>query len=111
MATKKAETLLASTTEALSGGVDSAKPKSGATLIHDWIAVVKKEDSLGTVADELQQLHDELGKKEPDAKKVAQLMTKLGHETTKAAKSAGDEYKASLKDLADSLGTFANELK
>ena len=111
MATHKAETLLTSTTEALKGGVDTAKPKSGATLIHDWLTLIKKEDAAGPVANDLQALHDELSHQEPDAKKVAQLLTKLGHETTKVAKTADKEYQSSLNELAHSLETFAKQLK
>lgn len=111
MATRKAETLFVSTIDALSGSADNAKPKDGATLLTDWIALVKKEELTGGIADDLQELHEELGKKEPDAKKIARLMKKLGDETTKAAKNADKESQDSLKDLAESLKTFAKELK
>ena len=111
MATKKAESLITSTIEALDNGAESAKPKDGASLIKDWIAVVKKDESASGIADELQELHDQLGEKEPDAKKIAQLVKKLGDETAKAAKKADEEYQDSLKDLAESLKEFAKELK
>ena len=112
MATKKAESLITSTIETLDNGVDSVKPKDGATLIKDWIAVVKKDETASGIADELQELHDQLGEKAPDAKKIAQLVKKLGDETAKAAKKADDDdLQDSLKDLADSLKEFAKELK
>ena len=112
MATKKAESLITSTIEALDNGVDTVKPKDGATLIKDWIAVVKKDEDAGSIADDLQELHDQLGEKSPDVKKIAQLVKKLGDETAKAAKKADDDdIQDSLKDLAESLKDFAKELK
>ena len=112
MATKKAETLITTTIETLDNGAEGVKPKDGASLIKDWIALVKKDENASGIADELQELHDELGEKEPDTKKLAQLIKKLGDETTKAAKKADDdELQSSLKDLSDSLKDFAKELK
>lgn len=111
MATKNAETLITSTIEALDNGAEGVKPKDGATLIKEWIAIVKKDESASGIADELQELHDQLGEKDPDAKKIAQLVKKLGDETAKAAKKADDEFQNSLKDLAESLKEFAKELK
>ncbi len=111
MATKKAETLITSTIEALDNGATSVKPKDGATLIKDWIAVVKQDETANAIADDLQELHDQLGEKAPDSKKIAQLVKKLGDETAKAAKKADDTYQDSLKDLAESLKEFAKELK
>ena len=53
-----------------------------------------------------------MGEKTPDAKKIAQLVKKLGDETAKAAKKADDDdIQDSLKDLAESLKEFAKELK
>ncbi len=111
MATRKAETLITSTIETLDNGIDQTKPKDGASLIKDWITVVKKDESASSIADQLQELHDQLGVKEPDKKKIAQLVKKLGDETTKAAKNADDHYQDSLKDLGESLKEFAKELK
>ncbi|WP_375443405.1 hypothetical protein [uncultured Fibrella sp.] len=111
MATKKAETLLTSTIETLDNGVDSTKPKDGVSLLKEWIAFVKKDESASGIADELQTLHDQLSEKEIDKKKIAQLMKKLGDETAKVAKKADDGYQLSLKDLGESLKDFAKELK
>ena len=112
MATKKAETLITSTIEALEGGADSVKPKDGASLIKDWITTLKKDDDTSEVADQLQELHDQLGEKEPDGKKIQSVLKKLADGTAKAAKSAEDDnLKDSLKDLADSLKEFSKDLK
>ena len=111
MATKKADSQITSTIEALSKGADSVKPKDGATLIKDWITLVNKDDDAKVVADDLQELHDQLGEKQPDGKKIAQLVKKLGDETAKVAKKADEAHQDSLKELADSLHSFAKELK
>ncbi|MBC7921583.1 MAG: hypothetical protein H7Z75_10910 [Ferruginibacter sp.] len=81
MATKKAQTRLASTIEALNGGVDRAEPKGGATLIKDWIAPVEKHEPISGIANELRELRDQLGEKEPDTKKMGQLVKKPGDES------------------------------
>ena len=111
MATKKAETLITSTIETLDNGVDSTKPKDGVSLIEEWIAIVKNDQSANGIADELQGLQDQLGEKEFDRKKIAQLVKKLGDETIKVARKADDTYQNSLKDLGESLKDFAKELK
>jgi hypothetical protein len=112
MATKTAAEFIKETLAALDGGIDSAKPKDGAQLIKGWITQVKKEESLSDVADNLQELHDCLGEKELDAKKISALLKKLGDETAKAAKTAdSDDDQNSLKDLADALKEFSKELK
>ena len=112
MTTKKAETLITSTIETLDNGAEGVKPKDGASLIKDWIAIVKTDETASGIADDVQELHDELGEKDPDIKKLAQLIKKLGEETTRAAKKADDEeLQSSLKDLSDSLKDFAKELK
>lgn len=110
MAQAKADKLIDSTIEALDGGASSVKPKDGASLIKDWITALKKEESLSTVANELQDLHDELTGKEPDGKKISTLLKKLGDQTAKAAKDADDDQQDSLKSLAESLKEFSKEL-
>lgn len=111
MAQAKADKLIDSTIEALDGGADSVKPKDGASLIKDWISALKNEESLSTVADELQDLHDELTGKEPDPKKISTLLKKLGDQTAKAAKDVDGDQQDSLKNLAESLKEFSKELK
>ncbi|ARK10344.1 hypothetical protein A6C57_08385 [Fibrella sp. ES10-3-2-2] len=111
MATRKADTLIASTIETLDNGVDSTKPKDGASLIEAWLAIVQKEEAAGSITNELQELYEQLGEQEPDKKKIAQLVKKLGDETAKAARKVNDELQVSLKDLGESLKDFAKELK
>ncbi|MEZ0540715.1 hypothetical protein [Fibrella arboris] len=111
MAAKQAETLITSTIETLDNGVDRVEPKDGASLIKDWITVVKQDESTSDLANDLQVLHDQLSDKEPDRKKIAQLVKKLGNETAQAAKKAERDLQDYLKDLGESLKDFANELK
>ena len=66
---------------------------------------------MSDVADQLQDLHDELTGKEPDGKKISTLLKKLGDQTAKAAKDVEGDQQDSLKNLADSLKEFSKELK
>ena len=112
MVTKKAEELVSETLEILDGGIEETKPKDGAQIIKSWLAQVKSEESLSDIADNLQELHDQLGGKEVDAKKISALLKELGTDTAKAAKSVeDDEQKDALKNLAESLTEFSKELK
>jgi Glu-tRNA(Gln) amidotransferase subunit E-like FAD-binding protein len=111
MATSKAGSLITSTIETLDNGVDSAKPRDGASLIEEWLAIVKKDESTSGIANDLEQLYDQLSEKEFDKKKIAQLIKKLGDETAKAAKQVNGSYQLPLKDLGESLKDFAKELK
>ena len=111
MATKKAESLITSTIEALEGGADSVKPKDGASLIKDWITALKKDEETSDVADQLQDLHDQLGEKEPDGKKIHTILKHLADGTAKAAKSADGDLKESLTNLADTLKEFGKDIK
>jgi hypothetical protein len=111
MATKKLDSLFESTVETLDGGLEAIKPKDGATLIKDWITALKKEEGTETVAGHLQELHDALGEKEPDAKAIHTAIKKLADETAKVAKTADEEHQDAIKDLADSLKEFNKEVK
>ncbi len=110
MATSKARSLITSTIVTLDNGIDSAKPRDGISLINEWLAVVRKDESTSGIADKLQHLHDQLTEQRLDKKKIAQLVRKLGEETAKAAKKASDAYQLPLKDLGESLKDFAREL-
>lgn len=110
MATKKAEALITSTIEALDGGAENVKPKDGTSLIKDWITTLKQDDKTSDFADQLQELLDQLGEKDPDGKKIHAVLKKLADGTAKAAKDADGELKDSLKDLADSLKEFSKDL-
>ena len=111
MATQKAGTLITTTIETLDNGIENAKLKDGASLITEWLFLVKKGEATRSIADDLQELHNQLGEKEPDKKRLAQLVKKLGDETAKAARQADDTLQGSLKDLGESLKDFAKELK
>ena len=111
MAQAKADKLIDSTIEALDGGAGLVKPNDGASLIKDWITALKKEESLSGVADELQELHDELTGRDPDGKRISTLLKKLGDQTAKAAKDVEGDQQDSLKNLAESLKEFSKELK
>lgn len=111
MAQKKADELIESTIETLEAGSDSVTPKDGASLIKDWLTTLKKDEAFSDVADNLEQLQEQLKEKEPDVKAVQSLLKKLSDQTAKAAKDADDDQQDSLKDLADTLKEFGKDLK
>lgn len=57
-----------------------------ATSINSWIKTLESHKELKTIASDLEKLKEAISAK--DGKKIADLMTALGSETTKAAESA-----------------------
>jgi hypothetical protein len=88
----------------LSMGLAAAKHS-----IESWQEELRGYEGTGfkTIVTDLGHLHDELGKDEINGKKVGQLLTKLGKETSKCAKEAGDkgDTVAELGDLLSKAGS------
>ncbi len=74
--------------------------------IESWQEELKSYDgaNFATIVTDLGHLHDELGKAEIDGKTVGRLMTKLGKETVRCAKSAGDK-----SNLVEELGQLLED--
>ncbi|NJC26382.1 hypothetical protein [Neolewinella antarctica] len=103
---------LNSTIESLNRGLEKAKP--GATRsLTSWVKALKdsKDEKLTKLADELQQLHDHLGKDSIDTAQVKKLMTSIGKHTTAAAKTAEGTTAEKISELGKALTDAAGSLK
>ncbi|GAB3510242.1 hypothetical protein GCM10027341_48440 [Spirosoma knui] len=86
------------------------QPATGADLIKDWISVLKHTEGAETAAQSLQALYDELHNLEPNADNVRNLLNQVAQQTEHLSRSADSTYANSLKQLADSLRSFAQDL-
>ncbi len=79
--------------------------------IESWQTELKEYDgnAFKTIATDLGHLHDELGKDQIDDAKVGKVMTKLGKETVKCAKEAGDKS-GDVKELGELIERAAAQL-
>lgn len=82
------------------------------TSISSWVKTLEKHEELKDIASDLGMLQKAIADK--DGKKIVDLMTKLGKETTKAAEDAeGDEGKKimmlgkALSKAAQAISHFA----
>jgi len=84
---------LTTTVKHLKDGVASMGIAAARHSIESWQTELKGYDGAAfhTIVTDLGHLHDELGKDEIDGKKVGRLMVKLGKETARVAKGAGDK--------------------
>lgn len=87
------------------------QPAAGADLIKDWISVLKHTEGADAAAQSLTTLYDELHNMEPDAARVKDLLNQVAQQTEHLSRSAGSAFSDSLKQLADSLRSFAADLE
>ena len=87
------------------------KPAAGADLIKDWISVLKHTDGADGPTKSLQDLYDELLNPEPHAERVRDLLNQVAQQTDHLSRSAEGQLTDSLKQLADSLRSFAQDLE
>jgi hypothetical protein len=95
---------LQTTIKHFQAGVTSMGLSAARHSIESWQTELKGYDGavFGTIVTDLGHLHDELGKDTIDGKKVGKLLTKLGKETARVAKSA-DEKNDLVAELGDQL--------
>ncbi|QJW91455.1 hypothetical protein HNV11_19765 [Spirosoma taeanense] len=86
------------------------QPATGADLIKDWISVLNHTDGAEPAARGLQALYDELSNMQPDADRVRNLLNQVAQQTEHLSRSAEGHYTNSLKQLADLLRSFAQDL-
>ena len=85
--------------------VKSESTTGVSSSISSWIKTLSAHKEFKGIADDLEDLKEAVSKK--DGKKIVDLMTKLGADTTKAAEGAeGDEAKR-VKLLGKALTTAA----
>lgn len=75
------------------------------TSISSWIKTLSSHKEFKGIAADLEDLKEAVSKK--DGKKIVDLMTKLGSETTKAAEGAEDGQSQKIKTLGKALTTAA----
>ena len=73
--------------------------------ISSWIKTLSGHTEFKAITADLEDLKEAVSKKE--GKKIVQLMTKLGEETTKAAEKADDNQAKKIKLLGKALTTAA----
>jgi hypothetical protein len=97
---------LTTTVKHLKDGVTSMGIAAARHSIESWQTELKGYDGTAfhTIVTDLGHLHDELGKDEIDGKKVGRLMVKLGKETARVAKDAGDK-----SDVVGELGRLLED--
>ncbi|MGF7217275.1 uncharacterized protein YukE [Spirosoma lacussanchae] len=86
-------------------------PATGADLIKDWISVLKHTEGAETAAETLTALYDELHNITPDASRIRDLLTRVAQQTEHLSRSAASPYADALRQLADSLRSFATDLQ
>lgn len=87
------------------------QPATGADLIKDWISVLKHTDGAESATQSLQSLYDELHNMEPDAGRVRDLLNQVAQQTEHLARSTQGQFTDSLRELAGSLRSFAQDLE
>ncbi len=87
------------------------QPADGADIIKDWISVLKHTDGAEPAAQSLQDLYDELHNMEPDATRVRNLLNQVAQQTEHLSRSTSEPLTDSLKQLANSLRSFAQDLE
>ncbi len=82
----------ASTEKAIEKGLSHTDPKSGAKLVHEWVAELEKTELAGGkgLHNDLDRLAKELDKDQPNADQITKLLGKLGPATVKLADKAED---------------------
>lgn len=95
----------AATLHALEDGLANLSPEKAIDVIDTWIAALDGVDAPGAkgIARDLGSLKTALGKDEPDAERVQELVAKLGEATTKIAGSVDGAGADKLKTIGDGL--------
>ena len=85
-------THLNATIEMIEKDVEKESLTGASGAISKWITTLNQHKELKSISDTLEKLKDAIAKK--DGKKIVELMTEAGEETTKAAEMGeGDESK------------------
>ena len=87
------------------------QPANGADLIKDWISVLKHTEGAESATHSLQDLYDELHNMEPHAARVKDLLNQVAQQTEHLSRTLQTQFSQQLKQLADSLRNFAQDLE
>lgn len=108
MAEKSQSQHLDSTIESLQKEVDGETTRGAQTSISGWIKTLSEHKELKGIADDLQSLKEAITAGE--GKKIVELMTKLGKETTAAAEKAEGGEGDKIKKLGSVLTASAKAI-
>ena len=103
---------LDTTISALEGDLTSLSPKTAVSNITEWQDKLEKSDNAGLkhIATELGHLKTHLSSGKLDGKVIGASLTKLGTETTKAAKDAEGAVATKLEKLGGLLSKAGKSL-
>lgn len=105
----RAQMMFINTLETLSGGQAAATPEEGATMVEDWITVVRSEVSTQWIEAPLMQLRDALNA--GDMRSTERLLRDLAGTTQEYANNNPDgPFSKDLTNLATALISFAGPL-
>ena len=101
-------TQIDSTIKAIEDHVEKGTTTGVSASISAWIKKLESQKELKNIAADLEKLKEAISAKE--GKKIVELMTKLGSETTKAAESAEGAEGTKIKNLGKALTTAAKAI-
>lgn len=105
----RAQKMFIDTLETLSGGAVAATPEQGATMVEDWITVVRSDVSTQWIEAPLMQLRDALNT--GDMRSTERLLRELAGTTQEYANNTPDgPFSKDLTNLATALISFAGPL-
>jgi hypothetical protein len=96
------------TIESIEKHVKEESATGVSTAINTWIKTLEKHEELKGIAEGLEKLKDAIAEK--NGKEIAETMTMLGSETTKAAESAEGNEATKIKHLGKALSTAAKAI-
>jgi hypothetical protein len=102
---KRNSTHIDATVKTIEGSVAKSSTTGASTSITSWIKTLNDYPELSGIASNLKKLKEAITLR--DGKKIADLMTKLGDETTKAAESAEGSEATKVKHLGKAITAAA----
>lgn len=107
-ATSNASTNIDATIESIDQHVEKKSPSGVSTAINGWIKTLSANDDLKEIASDLEKLKEALSEK--DGKKIVELMTSLGEQTTASADGAKGNDAKGVKKLGKALTSAAKTI-
>ncbi len=105
----RTQKMINDTLAVFSTGPDTTTPDAGATMVEDWITVVRQDVSTQWVETPLTQLRDALNA--GDMRTTERLMRELASQTQDLANNTTDDrFRTDLTNLATALISFAGPL-
>lgn len=97
-----------STIESIEQHIEKKSPSGVTTVINTWIKALDGNKDLKDIASNLEDLKEALSEK--DGKKIVELMTSLGEQTTASAENAEGNDAKGVKKLGKALTSAAKTI-